>query len=87
MTPDGLTTDELHNLSDKDVSPLAQHHTLGISPNQALPGNFIKFGVADPNATLTRSNLPGSLYIQMLGGFGVDRLWYYSPSSIWIRLI
>lgn len=34
----------LHNNSDIDESPRAQHHTLGILPNQASPGDHIHDG-------------------------------------------
>lgn len=35
---------KLHVRSDVDESPLAQHHTLGILPNQASPGDHIHDG-------------------------------------------
>lgn len=34
----------LHRDSDVDESPIAQHHTLGILPNQASPGDHIHDG-------------------------------------------
>lgn len=37
-TPEKATV-SAHERSDLDSSPVAQHHTLGISPNQASPGD------------------------------------------------
>lgn len=42
MTTPGLNpreVNEIHKLSDKDVSREAQHHSLGINPYQASPGD------------------------------------------------
>lgn len=36
---------ELHRRSDVDSSKLAQHHTLGVAPNQGSPGNHHHDGV------------------------------------------
>ena len=49
--PTILTTEEvnaLHTNSDKDSSVLAQHHTLGIKPTQASPGNHTHNGIDSP---------------------------------------
>lgn len=37
---------KIHEKSDKDGSPKAQHHTLGPGPNQAAPGNHTHDGGA-----------------------------------------
>ena len=42
MTP--VEVNRLHSQSDRDRSPTAQHHTLGISRNQASPGDHIHDG-------------------------------------------
>jgi hypothetical protein len=34
----------LHRDSDVDESPIAQHHTLGILPNQGAPGDHLHDG-------------------------------------------
>lgn len=38
----------LHEFSDKDSSPLAQHHTLGPRRHQASPGNHNHDGSTSP---------------------------------------
>lgn len=38
----------LHINSDKDSSAQAQHHTLGIKPTQASPGNHTHNGIDSP---------------------------------------
>lgn len=42
LSPDEVNA--LHLNSDKDSSALAQHHTLGIKPTQASPGNHTHNG-------------------------------------------
>ena len=37
--PSAQTVNEFHQNSDVDTSPEAQHHTLGIGPNKASPGD------------------------------------------------
>lgn len=44
LTPDPRSVNLFHARSDVDSSPSAQHHTLGISHNQASPGDHIHDG-------------------------------------------
>lgn len=55
---------EFHTHADKDGSPTALHHTLGVKPNQASPGNHVHDGgssaliesLADVTITGSRSS-------------------------------
>ena len=50
-----MDTNEIHYTSDLDSGPFAQHHTLGIKPSQASPGDHIHDGVT-------------SVYLNLSGG-------------------
>lgn len=45
-TPDPRLVNSFHHRSDVDSSVASQHHTLGISRNQAAPGDHIHDGSA-----------------------------------------
>jgi len=58
---------QLHQDSDIDESPIAQHHTLGILPNQASPGDHVHDGRTSKKINL--NNLQGvSISYQPQGG-------------------
>lgn len=42
--PTPESTAELHKVADTDSSTTATHHTLGIQPNQASPGDHLHDG-------------------------------------------
>ena len=57
----------LHRDSDVDENPLAQHHTLGILPNQASPGDHIHDGKSSKKILL--GDLQGvSVPFDIVGG-------------------
>ena len=59
----------LHRDSDVDENPLAQHHTLGILPNQASPGDHIHDGKTSKKINITNIDFTGiDLDYQPLGG-------------------
>jgi hypothetical protein len=57
----------LHRDSDVDENPLAQHHTLGILPNQASPGDHIHDGKTSKKINLGDLQ-GGDIDYQPLGG-------------------
>lgn len=57
----------LHRDSDVDENPLAQHHTLGILPNQASPGDHIHDGKSSKKISLGDLE-GGDISYQPLGG-------------------
>jgi hypothetical protein len=63
------TSLEDHFNSDVDTHPGAQHHSLGLSPNQAAPGNILSKLVAGTNITLTKISR-GRVQIDSSGGGG-----------------
>lgn len=54
------TVNEFHSNSDVDSSPDAQHHTLGIGPNKAAPGDHVHNGEDAPRL-LEGQSISGSL--------------------------
>jgi hypothetical protein len=38
------TVQDFHANSDRDAGKFSQHHTLGVEPNQASPGNHVHDG-------------------------------------------
>ena len=59
----------LHRDSDVDESPIAQHHTLGILPNQASPGDHIHDGRSSKKIKLDNLDpTSGDITYQPLGG-------------------
>jgi hypothetical protein len=72
----------LHINSDKDSSTQAQHHTLGIKPTQAAPGNHshdgkdsvrIKFSDIEGGWMNVDGGIPSTIYtpIPVLDGGGI----------------
>ena len=49
-----------HNNSDRDSSHTAQHHTLGLGPNQASPGNHTHDG--KNSKRISFSDIDGGLW-------------------------
>lgn len=58
---------QAHQQSDVDSEPSAQHHTLGLGPNQAAPGTSIK-GLQD---AISKINGPRTVYTPALSGINV----------------
>lgn len=54
------TVNEFHKNSDVDSSPDSQHHTLGIGPNKASPGDHVHNG-EDAPLLLSGQTISGSL--------------------------
>lgn len=48
LMPNPDQVNEFHRYSDQDTSPEAQHHSLGVDPNQASPGNHTHDGKNSP---------------------------------------
>ena len=58
----------LHRDSDVDENPLAQHHTLGILPNQASPGDHIHDGKTSKKIKLSDLDPASDTVYTPLGG-------------------
>lgn len=58
----------LHRDSDVDENPLAQHHTLGILPNQASPGDHIHDGKTSKRIKPSDLDPNNDIVYQPLGG-------------------
>lgn len=58
----------LHRDSDVDENPLAQHHTLGILPNQASPGDHTHDGRTSRKIKVSDLDASGDISYQPMGG-------------------
>ena len=58
----------LHRDSDVDENPLAQHHTLGILPNQASPGDHVHDGRTSKKIKLSDLDRASDVTYVPLGG-------------------
>lgn len=77
--PDGVTN--AHVNSDVDDGPEAQHHTLGVAPEQAAAGNHTHKVRLVPALPVANAAVQGRTYI--LGGIpGVADIYYVCLKSV-----
>lgn len=53
--PTPESTADIHKVADTDSSSTAAHHTLGVQPNQASPGDHIHDGRTSKDLYIARS--------------------------------